>query len=155
MQALHAVAEKDVDPAYISAFSALMGAAIGGLASFSTSWLTQRTQLTHAHREAERARVEALYGEFINEATRLLGDALSHQKDELNDMVKLYGLIGRMRLVSSMPVVIAAERVAQTVAETYLGPNRDLRELLDLVRSGGMNVVVEFSEACRSDLAAR
>src|SRR5262245_33047275 len=35
----------DLNPAYISALAALAGAIIGGLTSFTTSWLTQRTQL--------------------------------------------------------------------------------------------------------------
>jgi hypothetical protein len=51
--------EDDLDPAYISALSALAGATIGGLTSFATSWTTQRAQLRHAHREAERAKLEA------------------------------------------------------------------------------------------------
>jgi hypothetical protein len=56
-----------VDPGYISAFSALAGAALGGLASFSTSWSTQRNQFRQAHRDAERAKLEALYDGFIVE----------------------------------------------------------------------------------------
>ena len=47
--------EGDLNPAYISALAALAGALIGGLTSFATSWLTQRAQLRHAHREAESA----------------------------------------------------------------------------------------------------
>jgi hypothetical protein len=100
-----------VDPGYISAFSALAGAAIGGLASFSTSWVTQRTQIRHAHTEAERTRLEALYSDFTTEAARLLADALSHQKDDVADMVGLYALVGRMRLVSSSDVVAAADQI--------------------------------------------
>ena len=64
-----------MNPAYISALSALAGAAIGGLTSFATSWLTQRTQLRHAHREAEKAKLEALYNDFITEAALRFGDA--------------------------------------------------------------------------------
>ena len=89
-----------MDTAYISALSALGGATIGGLASFGSSWLTQRTQLRFAHHEAIKAKREALYAEFIDEAARLYGDALGHQKDEVADLVKIYALIGRIRLVS-------------------------------------------------------
>jgi len=67
-----------VDTAYISAFSALGGAAIGGLTSFGSSWLTQRTQLRFTQQEAIRAKREALYAEFVDEAARLYGDALGH-----------------------------------------------------------------------------
>lgn len=144
-----------MDPAYISAFSALAGAAIGGLGSFSTSWITQRTQLRHAHREASRARLEAIYNEFIMESARLLADALSHQKDDVADMVSLYALIGRMRLVSPMTVVDAAEQVAQGIIQTYQEPNRLLHEMIDYMRQGRMNVLVQFGEAARSDLASR
>jgi len=54
-----------LNPAYISAFSALAGAVIGGLTSFLTSWSMQRAQLRHAHREAETPKLEALYSDFI------------------------------------------------------------------------------------------
>jgi hypothetical protein len=74
-----------MDAAFISALSALGGATIGGLASFGSSWLTQRTQLRFAHHEAIKAKREALYAEFIEEAARLYGDALGHQKDEVAD----------------------------------------------------------------------
>src|SRR5215471_3397652 len=65
------LAEGDMDAAYISALSALGGATIGGLVSFGSSWLTQRTQLCFAHHEAIKAKREALYTEFIDEASRL------------------------------------------------------------------------------------
>ena len=68
--------------AYISAFSALGGAVIGGLTSFGSSWLTQRTQLRFSHDQAIRAKREALYAEFVDEASRLYGDALGQQKDD-------------------------------------------------------------------------
>ena len=90
-----------MNPAYISALSALAGAAIGGLTSFVTSWLTLRTQLRHAHREAEKAKLEALYGDFLAEATRLFGEAMTHQAGNITDMIGLYAMVGRMRLISA------------------------------------------------------
>jgi hypothetical protein len=92
--------EGDLNPAYISALAALAGATIGGLTSFVTSWLTQRTQLRHVHREAERAELKALYSDFITEASRLFVDALTHQAEEFTGLVGLYAMVGRMRLVS-------------------------------------------------------
>ena len=75
-----------MDTAYISALSALGGATIGGLASFGSSW---RTQLRFAHHEAIKAKREALNAEFVDEATRLYGDALGHQKDDPAELVTL------------------------------------------------------------------
>ena len=145
--------EDDLDTAYISALSALGGAAIGGLASFGSSWLTQRTQLRFGHLEAIKTRREALYAEFVDEASRLYGDALGHQKDDATDLVKLFALLGQIRLVSPRPVVTAAERTFDTIIETYLGPNRSMHEVLDDVHRGGFNFLIEFGEACRKDLA--
>jgi hypothetical protein len=141
-----------MDAAYISALSALGGATIGGLASFGSTWLTQRTQLRFAHYEAIKAKREALYTEFINEASRLYGDALGHQKDEVADLVKIYALIGRIRLVSPRSVVTAAERTLDTISQTYLAPNRSLREVMDDFHRGGSDFFAEFGEACRQDL---
>ena len=142
-----------MDTAYISAFSALGGAVIGGLTSFGSSWLTQRTQLRFTHQEAVKAKREELYVEFVDEAARLYGDALGHQKDDAADLCKLFALLGRIRLVSPRPVVTAAERTFDTIIEVYLGPNRTLHEVLDDVHQGGFNFLIEFGEACRQDLA--
>ena len=67
-------------------------------------------QLRFSHGEAIKAKREALYVEFVDEASRLYGDALGHQKDDAADLVKLFALLGRLRLVSPRPVVTAAER---------------------------------------------
>ena len=142
-----------MDPVYITAISALGGASIGGLTSFLGSWLTQRTQLRFSHDEAIKARREELYVEFVDEAARLYGDALGHQKDDAADLCKLFALLGRIRLVSPRPVVTAAERTFDTIIETYLGPNRTMHEVLDDVHQGGFNFLIEFGEACRQDLA--
>jgi hypothetical protein len=150
-----AVTESDLNPAYISAFAALAGALIGGLTSFATSWFTQQAQLRHAHREAERTKLEALYNDFIAEAARLFGDSLTHQTEDIVNMVRLYAIVGRMRLVSARAVIDAAVRIEDAILETYLGPNRTLHEMRDFARKGGMNFLTEFSEACREDLAAR
>ena len=74
------------------------------------------TASLRAH-EAIKAKREAL-AEFIEEAARLYGDALAHQKDEIADLVKIYALIGRIRLVSPRPVVTAAERTLDTISRT-------------------------------------
>ena len=147
--------EGNLDSAYLSALSALAGATIGGLTSFATSWTTQRAQLRHAHREAEKAKLEALYGDFIAEAARLFGDALTHQTEDVTGLVQLYAMVGRMRLVSDRAVVVAAVRVEDTIIETYLGPNHTLHEIMDFAHKGGMDFLAQFGEASRKDLAAR
>jgi hypothetical protein len=60
-----------------------------------------------------------------------------------------------MRLVSDRTVIAAAMRVEDTIIKTYLGPNRTLPEMMDYAHNGGLDVLTEFGEACRKDLAAR
>ena len=56
-----------MDAAYISTVAALAGSAIGALASIATTWVVQHS--TRAPQRAQdRARREALYGEFMREA---------------------------------------------------------------------------------------
>ena len=69
----------------------------------------------------------------------------------VTNVVRLYALIGRMRLVSARGVIVAAERIEGNILEK----NRTLHELREVIRKDGMNFLTEFSEACREDLAAR
>jgi hypothetical protein len=142
-----------VDSAYLSALSGLLGATVGGMTSFGTAWLTQRSQVRSARREAEKVKREGLFGDFITEATRLYADALSHEKDDVTDLVRLYALVAKMRLIASREVITSAEQIMDNIVETYLAPNRDLRELRDLAHQGGMDFLVTFGEACRRELA--
>jgi len=55
---------------YTSGIAALAGSAIGALASFATTWLTQHSQ-ERAQRFAQAmTRREHLYGGFIEEASK-------------------------------------------------------------------------------------
>jgi hypothetical protein len=48
--------------------AALAGTAIGGLTSFSTSWMTQQAQARAQRIANEREKREALFGKFLEEA---------------------------------------------------------------------------------------
>ena len=144
-----------MDTAFLTALFGLVGVAIGGLTSFATSWLVQRAQLRHKEMQADRARREHLFREFIAEASRLYGDALSHEKDDVSDLVRLYALVAQMRLICSSPVVAAAEKTMDRICETYLAPNRTLREMRVFAQQGGLDFLVEFGEACRAELEQR
>ncbi len=140
-----------MDAAYISTLSGLVGVIFGGLTSVSTAWITQRSQRA----EAVRAKRASLFEAFIGEATRLYGDALSHEKDDVGDLVLLYALVARIRLLASRQVVIAAEGVMDAIVDTYLAPNRNLREMRDMAKNGKMNLLLEFGEAARAELLDR
>ncbi len=123
------------------------------MTSFATSWLTQQTQLRYAHREAEKAKLESLYSDFIAEAGRLFGDALTHKAEDVTPLLRLYAM--DMRLVSDRAVIDAAVRVEDTIINTYLGPNRTFQEIVDFAHRGGMEFLTEFGEASRKGLTAR
>ena len=143
-----------MNPAYVSALFGLAGATIGGLTSFLTTWLTQQAQLRDKRREMDNTKRQQLFNDFIVEASRLYGDALSHEKDDVSDMVQLYALVAKIRLWASRPVVTAAEHAMNSIVQTYLEPNRSLHEIRTLAEEGRMNFLLEFGEACRSELAS-
>ena len=87
-----------MEAAYVSAVAALAGSAIGALASLATSWLTQHAQLLAAQRLQDRTRREAIYSEFIREASRLFGDAFEHTLEDPAKLVQLYAMVSTIRL---------------------------------------------------------
>jgi hypothetical protein len=111
-----------MNSAYISAFAALAGSGIGAVASFATTWLTQDAQ--HRARRVAQAmtRRERLYGKFIEEASKLFTDALTHQLDDPSKFARLYALVGRLRLLAPANVIARAEEVMQRIVETNTSP---------------------------------
>jgi hypothetical protein len=141
-----------MNPSLLSALAALAGALIGGLASLGSSWLTQSIQQRARSHEHNRARREALFTDFINEASRAYGDALSHEKDDVLDMIQLYAIVGRIRLISCERVVTSAEKTMDSIVDAYLAPNKTLHELRTMMKEGKMDFLVEFGEAARYEL---
>jgi hypothetical protein len=139
-----------MDPAYISALSALAGSLIGGLTSLAGSWISQNTQARAQQVLGDWTRRQELYKAFIEEASRLYGDALVSNDAEISKFIPLSVILNRMRVLSSAAVVDAAEAVIDKIAETHLEPNQTIRDLrghhekIDILRA--------FSEACRKDL---
>ena len=65
--------------------------------------------------------------------------------------VRLYALVGRLRLFAPGNVIAKAEQVMQHIVETYRLPNRDFRSLEDS-QQDDVDVLRAFSEVCREDL---
>ncbi len=137
---------------YLPAVAALVGSAIGGFTSLATTWLTQRGEAKLQQLTQDRVKRETLFAKFIDEASLLYADAFTHEGTDLAKLSKLYAMISRMRLMSSKDIVEHAERVAQMIIETYLAPNRAFREVPQLMESGALDPLKEFSEACRQEL---
>jgi hypothetical protein len=137
-----------MDSAYMSGIAALAGSAVGGLSSIATTWLTQHSQARAQRFARAMTRREHLYGEFINEASKL---ALTHQLDDPSKFGRLYALVGNLRLCASPEVIVKAGEVMRRVVETYKLPNIDFRNLAEREESE-TDLLRGFSEACREDL---
>ena len=98
-----------MDSTFITAVAAAGGSLVGAAVTSVTTWITQRTQRVQAEREEKLRNREALYGEFITEASRLAVEALGHSLERPETFVKLYGIIGHIRLVATDAVLAAAE----------------------------------------------
>jgi hypothetical protein len=144
-----------MDVAYISALAALAGSVIGGLTSGVTTWMNQHAQARAGQRAHEVSRREDLFRDFIVAASKAYGEAIASNEPKIEEIVALYAMISRMR-VSCLPRTIAcAEHIMFVTVDTYFAPNKTIRELHELIRSGvGIDPLKEFAEAAREELRA-
>jgi hypothetical protein len=139
-----------MNPAYISALSALLGSAIGAFASLATTWLTQRHQDEARKHAEEVARRERLFVEFIDLSSKAFVDALQRTAIDPSQIIPLYATMGKLRLFASMRTVEAAEQVMQRIVETYYAPQFDLKERPNVDRR--TDILRDFTEICRAEL---
>jgi hypothetical protein len=140
-----------MEPAYASAVAALTGSALGGITSLTASWLTQRTQVKAERLAHDIARREELYKEFIEEASKCYADAIEHNEVDVATVVRLYALVSRMRVLSSLRVVGQADAVMHLIMERYAAPNITIRDLADELDRGGLDPLRNFSAVCRDE----
>ena len=141
-----------MDSGYITALAALGGAALGGLTSFATSWTTLRAQMKAQRSAGSKSKRQKLYKAFIDDTARIYGDAVIHDKLEITGLVNLHALVGRMRIVSSRPVIETAVNVVKAITETYSQPNKSPEEIEAMISNGSVDILRQFSEACRDEL---
>ena len=136
----------------LSGVIGLAGVAVGSVTSITSTWLTQIATAREKRRQVEAGKREKLFTEFVIEASRIYGIALGHDKEDIADLVKLYSLIGRLRLICTPQVIEAAERAMRMIVETYTAPNLTVLELRAAAQEGGLNPLGDFDEAGREEL---
>jgi hypothetical protein len=141
-----------MDGSIISALAALTGTTVGGLTSVTANWLNNRLQIRAGWLRHEKNHRQILYRDFIEEATKCYIQALQHDEPDVPDLVNLYAKLGRMRVLSSKPVVHSAESIARKILDTYLEPDKTFVELRDMANNGTIDVLREFSATCREEL---
>ena len=144
-----------MDPAILSAGSALMGSLVGGCASLFTAWITQTTQSKRDLAAAEIRKREALYGEYVTECSKLILDSIDHTLDHPGMMVTALSILNRIRLTASPPVMEAAEASLESIVQNYFRENITLAQLNAQLRDGKRKFpdpLANFSAACRIEL---
>jgi hypothetical protein len=143
-----------MDYHFIPAIAAALGSLVGAAASIGTTWITQRTQRIRANTEWKLRQREALYGEFITEASRLVVDAMVHSLEGPENLVTLYGILGRIRLVSREAVLGKAEDCCRRILDLYSRPNMTPEEIRSAFETRDLDPLEDFSTACRMELHA-
>ncbi len=144
-----------MDTAYISAVSALAGSVIGGLTSTFTTWLGQRSQARAGMVAHDLARREDLVRDFVIAASKTYGDAIINSEPKMPEIVDLYSMVSRLRVLNMPRSVACAEIVMRSILDTYFAPNRTIADIREIVKNGGgVDPLKDFAEAAREELHA-
>ncbi len=90
-----------VNTTLIGALAALGGSSIGAIAPVLSSYVLQRSVAERETSSRDISLREALYSDFIKEASRLYLVSLNNLLENLDDLVPLYALVSRIRLFAS------------------------------------------------------
>ena len=141
-----------MDIAWVGALAGVLGSVVGGSASITTAWLTQRSQNVRELVRDEMHKREALYGEFVGECAKLLMDAFTHTLEKPETLLRAYALINRIRLCASPAVLNEAERLVVRITDQYFASNLAVEELRRVAQSTEADPMQSFGEACRAEL---
>jgi hypothetical protein len=143
-----------MNPSLISALAALAGAATVAAASFIGSWLVHQGEVRAQWLAQERLRLQDLYREFIEHASKCYIDALQHHQPDVSLLVALYAKMRRMRVLASPNVLATAERAIDRIIETYSEKDVTFTDinLRTVIQQESFDVLRDFSETCRVEL---
>lgn len=146
-----------MDGTFLTAAATALGSVVGASASIATTWLAQRTQAIRASSEWKLRERETLYREFIAEASRAALDALMHSLERPEQMIGLYGILSRIRLLSGDEIVRQGEACCRRIIELYGRPNLTTDQIRDAIERNEfdqLDPLKDFSNACRDELMA-
>ena len=143
-----------MDSTVLTALAAALGSLVGATASIGTTWISQRRQSIRASAEWKLRDHESLYKEFIMEASRLFGDAMVKSLERPDQLVGLYGILSRIRLISGDEVLSKAVGCCHRIVELYRRPNMTADQIRAAFEADEFDPLKEFSAACRAELLA-
>ena len=148
-----------MDSGLSNGVAAIMGALVGGLASLTSTWVSERTRHKRDLLQREITKRESTYSEFIDHASKLyvtsathnLNDHDANSESELEGAVSLYGIASRIRLFASDRVIKEAEAVLDLILIQYGAENISLHELREK-KLNERDPLKAFSVSCRREL---
>jgi hypothetical protein len=147
---MHMIGES-LSPASISAFAAVGGSLVGALGSSVSTWITQQHQNRRELLAKKIFHREQLYSDFISQTAQATAHAMQNTFQDPSKLIASYALLSRIRLSSSVHVVESAERVINTILDTYSQPNLTPEEFQ--AWAGKRNDPLrEFGNICRREL---
>jgi len=121
-----------MDAAYISTVAALAGSAIGALASFATSWVTQSSQAHAAQRAQDRAVAKrstaSSYAKHPSSSSMRLNTSSTIRPSPCDS----YEIVSTIRLFGGPQTLEEAERIMKQIGAAYFAPNKELRLFADI-----------------------
>jgi len=141
-----------IDAAYMSAFAALIGTFVGGVTSIATSWLGVQRQSKEQRIARGKSERQALYKQFIQEASKLYIDAIEHDSPKIDKFIDVYATLNRIRVLSSRRVIDEADKALRTIFDTYARQNETFDDLRQSLAKGFVDPLRAFSEACHDEL---
>jgi hypothetical protein len=143
-----------MDANLVTGLAGVLGSLSGASAAIATTWITQRNQTSRERAKREVYKRELLYSEFVTEVARLSADAVDHSLERPDTLANLFALLGRIRFVSSQPVVTAAEECSRHVVDLFNQPNAtSADQLYETLCRISPDIMKTFSEACREELS--
>lgn len=86
-------------------------------------------------------------------ASKAYGEALVTSDPNIGEMISLYSMISRMRVMSSSRIITCAEQVLLEITNAYFEPNRTVRELQELIKMRTrIDPLKDFAESVREEL---
>lgn len=145
-----------MDSTMMGGLGAFLGSIIGGGATLLSTWVAQKSQRKREDTRVEVEKRERLYAEFIAECSTLMTEAFQSGLENTRTFANVMSVYNRIRLISSRPIVIAAEDVFNVILKQYFQPNMTVEDFLQLSEKHreDENPLFVFVEICRTELEA-
>jgi hypothetical protein len=140
-----------MNPALLTALAAVGGSCAGALGPVLSAYLIQRGTERRSSLDRDIAQRQLLYSDFIKEASALYAKSLTTQLEDLDGLIALSAVLGRIHLLSSDAVVAEAELYVMSIVKQFGEPNvtlEDLRKAMPMAARPSSG----FSLACRKEL---